>query len=254
MRGALLGAIGLLVVAGAAQLVTATLVDPSFGTNADANALFARGDFRGALARYRELQRQRPDLVVVTVNAASALYRLDEHARAFTEYDRGVPVAEGSVRATALYDRGNALFRLGHLDDARASYVEALKVEPTLGDAKFNIEVIDRIQEQVRQQQQGRPQSGQQAQPSGAPQQGQQTQGTQQSGQQQGGQSPRPGALPTSPEGTPAPSVNDALIEFRRNLTAEEALRLLDALRGEQRGVQTFFETGPQRRGTDPRY
>jgi hypothetical protein len=49
---------------------------------------------------------------------------------------------------------------------------------------------------------------------------------------------------PAQPE-----SVQTALTDFRRNLTVDEALRLLDALRGEQRGLPALLEGTGVRRG-----
>jgi hypothetical protein len=42
------------------------------------------------------------------------------------------------------------------------------------------------------------------------------------------------------------PALRPALDDFRRGLTIDEALRVLDALRGEQRGVGQLLE-GPRR-------
>jgi hypothetical protein len=57
-----------------------------------------------------------------------------------------------------------------------------------------------------------------------------------------------PGAV--GPTGAPSPeSVQTALTDFRRDLTVDEALRLLDALRGEQRGLPSLLEGTGVRRG-----
>jgi hypothetical protein len=52
------------------------------------------------------------------------------------------------------------------------------------------------------------------------------------------------GQTPTEPQ-----SVQGALTDFRRDLTAAEALRLLDALRAEQRGLHALLEGTGVRRG-----
>src|SRR5256885_15945877 len=83
-------------------------------------------------------------------------------------------------------------------------------------------------------------------------------------GQQQPGGSPQataPAAGSGKPTGTPVPdvtgstgatqpeSVQSALTNFRRDLTVDDALRLLDALRGEQRGLPAVLEGTGVRRG-----
>ncbi|HEV8655680.1 MAG TPA: hypothetical protein VGR85_09240, partial [Candidatus Limnocylindria bacterium] len=84
-------------------------------------------------------------------------------------------------------------------------------------------------------------------------------QGPAQSGQPNAGASPQPGSNPgqpqeptsdptnsTDPNAQPSPELRPALDEFRRGLTIDEALRVLDALRGEQRGVGQLLE-GPRK-------
>jgi hypothetical protein len=48
-----------------------------------------------------------------------------------------------------------------------------------------------------------------------------------------------PGSQPGS---TPGQTLDRALLDFRRNLTEADALRLLDALAGEQRGIEGLLE------------
>jgi Ca-activated chloride channel family protein len=157
---------------------------------------------------------------------------------------------------------------MGRLEEAREAYKSALRIDPRDRDAKFNIEVIDAVLRGSTQQR-GPQQPGQ----SGAPQQQQQPgQGQQQPPSdsaersspseadqaQPGTQGPQGSGPPTSDSDRSGPSLNDALREFRSTLTAEEALRLLDALMRDQRGVELLIE-GPQQQPpgqqrTDPTY
>src|SRR5438105_1307545 len=156
-----------------------------------------------------------------------------------------------STKAIAFYDRGNALFRLGRVVEARASYVEALRLDPTDRDAKFNIEVIDRILGLVRNGQPGQA-SSPPGQPSNVPNLNGQPGGspgpTGPDGPGAAGGTPPPGAndRPTSSQ---QPSVQSALTDFRRDLTVDEALKLLDALKGEQRGIEGLVQGTGVRRG-----
>jgi len=247
------------LLVGLAWLAAAILGDPAYLANEEANARFADGDPRGALARYRALQRERPELVELGVNAGNASYRVGDFARALAEHSAALRASDPAVRATAAYDRGDTLFRLGRYDDARASWVDSLRADPAGRDAKFNIEVVDSLFAELAQQ--GTPGNT-------APQQGQQSPGSGQApaqrpqqgpaGQQPG--QPPPGRAPGGPgQGrppdpneplvSPPPSVGQALGQFRRNLTVEEAFRVLEALRGEQRGVQGLLEGPPRRPG-----
>ncbi len=224
-------------------------------SNETANGLFAAGDYTGALAAYRDLQIDLPEAAELAVNAGNTLHMLREYPRALPEYGKAIEGQDLKLRAIAQYDRGNTLFRMSRYEDARDAYREVLRIDPTDRDAKFNIEIIQRMLS-------GRPnQPGQQSGPGqgqpGSP--GPSAQGPGQSGQPSASGSPQPGPStgqpqePTSdpanssdPNDEPSPALRPALDEFRRGLTIDEALRVLDALAGEQRGVGLLLE-GPRR-------
>ena len=224
-------------------------------SNETANGLFAAGNYTGALAAYRDLQIDEPEAPELAVNAANALHMLREYPRALPDYGKAIDGKDLKLRAIAQYDRGNTLFRMSRYEDARDAYREVLRIDPTDRDAKFNVEIIQRILS-------GRPnQPGQQSGPGqgqpGSPGPG--AQGPGQSGQPSASGSPQPAQNPgqpqdptsdpansSDPNDQPSPALRPALDEFRRGLTIDEALRVLDALYGEQRGVGMLLE-GPRR-------
>ncbi len=220
-------------------------------SNETANGLFAAGDYRGALNVYRDIQQSMPDSPELAINAANALHMLKEHSRALPEYARAIDGAEPKLRAIAQYDRGNTLFRLGRLAEARDAYKEALRLDPADRDAKFNLELISRILAPTSStstgQQAGTGQSqgqnpgtqGQGAGQSGAPRPGGSPQPGQQSGDTQANGDPTDSRTPT---GSPPPDLRPALDQFRKGLTIDDAIRLLDALRGDQRGIGQLLE------------
>ncbi|MDQ2911689.1 MAG: VWA domain-containing protein [Chloroflexota bacterium] len=214
-----------------------------------ANQVFLR-DPAGAITRYRDLQVRRPTAPEISINLGNALAALSEHDRALVAYGLGIENAKGTTRAIAFYDRATSLFRLGRILDSRAAYVEALRLDPNDRDSKFNIEVIDRILGVLRPQvpnATGSP--GPRTQPPGQSQQpGGSPGATAPTGSGAPGVSAPPGATGSTGAGEPA-SVQTALTDFRRNLSVDEALRLLDALRGEQRGLRALLEGTGVRRG-----
>ena len=240
-----LGAVSALLL----LVVACNPADPIANELDAANQLFLR-DPAGAVTRYRDLQARRPTAPEISIDLGNALAALDEHDRALVEYGRGIDTAKGKTRSIAFYDRATSLFRLGRILDARAAYVEALRLDSNDRDAKFNIEVIDRILGLLAPQVPNA--TGQPGQPTTPP-----------------GGSQRPGGTPaaTAPTGSGIPtatlppgsvgstgaaqpeSVQTALTDFRRDLTVQEALRLLDALRGEQRGLPALLEGTGVRRG-----
>jgi Ca-activated chloride channel family protein len=226
-------------------------------SNETANGLFAAGDYTRALAAYRDMQIDLPEAPELAVNAANTLHMLREYPRALPEYGKAIDGSDLKLRAIAQYDRGNTLFRMGRHEDARDAYREVLRIDPTDRDAKFNLEIVQRILS-GRPNQPGQ-QPGQSQGQSGST--GPSGQAPGQSGQPGASASPQPGPNtgqpqePTSdptnssdPNDEPSPALRPALDEFRRGLTIDEALRVLDALAGEQRGVGMLIE-GPRRAG-----
>jgi Ca-activated chloride channel family protein len=224
-------------------------------SNESANGLFSAGDYTGALAAYRDLQIDLPESPELAVNAANALHKLGEFARALPDYGRAIAGQDLKLRAIAQYDRGNTLFRMSRYEDARDAYREVLRIDPTDRDAKFNLEIVQQILSGRAQPQPAQQPGGQQGQP-GSPGP---AQGAGQSGQPSASGSPQPGQNPgqpqeptsdpansSDPNDAPSPALRPALDEFRRGLTIDDALRVLDALNGEQRGVGQLIE-GPRR-------
>jgi Ca-activated chloride channel family protein len=207
-------------------------------------------DPAAAITRYRDLQARRPTAPEISIDLGNALAALGQDDRALVEYGRGIDNAKGTTRAIAFYDRATSLFRLGRILDARAAYVEALRLDSNDREAKFNIEVIDRILGLLAPQVPAATSPpGQRTPPPG---------GSQQPGGSPGATGPAGSGVPTAtlppgavgPTGAAQPqSVQNALTDFRRDLTVDEALRLLDALRGEQRGLPALLEGTGVRRG-----
>lgn len=69
---------------------------------------------------------------------ASALYKSGDYAAAANEFSK-------NTTATGHYNRGNALAKSGKLQDALKAYDEALKLDPTLNDAKANRETVEKL-------------------------------------------------------------------------------------------------------------
>ena len=237
-------------------------------SSSEADRLYLEGDVQAALTKYTALVAAHPDIPELHVNLGNALHQLTQYQHALDAYAFGVRDGEPPVRAIALYQRGNTLFRMGKLEEAREAYKAALRIDPNDRDAKFNIEVIDHIVSPTVQVQSPRQQPGQSGPP--APQSGQQGEQPatnssdpnspqQQDNTQPGTVGPQASGAPTTDTQQSGPSVGDVLRQFRSTLTPEEALRLLDALTREQRGVEILIEgpqpsPGPGQQRQDPTY
>ena len=220
-----------------------------------ANARFAAGDYAGSLAMYRDLQATLPNAPELSIDAGNALYMLGDFTRALPDYAKAIDIGDPSTRAVAQYDRGNALFRLQRLEDARDAYKESLRMDPNDRDAKFNLELVNSLLDARKPNGQPNQQPGASGSPGASGQPG----GNGSSGASGPASSPQPGQSPGTPTpdqtdptddrapGDPQPGDLRALLnDFRANLSYDEALRVLDALQGSQRGFEQLLE-GPRR-------
>ncbi|HZQ36959.1 MAG TPA: tetratricopeptide repeat protein [Dehalococcoidia bacterium] len=174
--------------------------------NEDGNHAYARGDYQPALDDYRRAQVARPDLSALSYNAGNALYQQGDYTRAIVEAERAANANDPDVAAKAFYSLGENYYRQGKLQDALDAFKNALRIDPSDRDAKYNVEVIQaqldreaanlaQIQQQAQQNQQNQQQNQQSQQPNGQNQPGNQNQQPQQGQQGQQSQSgqPQPG-------------------------------------------------------------
>ncbi|MDN3651648.1 VWA domain-containing protein [Thalassotalea ponticola] len=115
----------------------------------------------------------------------SSYYRAEQYEQAAKAFSQG-------SSADAKYNQGNALAKLGQLQQAIDAYNQALDIDAEHRDAKANKALVESLlKQQNEQQQDGQQQDGQQQdgqQQDGQRQDGQQQDGQQQDGQQQDGQ------------------------------------------------------------------
>jgi len=129
---------------------------------------------------------------------AAAAYRAGNYAESEADFGK-IDSAEAN------YNRGNALVKLGKLEEALQAYDQALKLDPNLADVRENRQLVEELLQQQKQQspqeqkqdKSGQGQAGQKGQQAGDKDQKQNGAGKEQSGQpgSQGknGQSGQPG-------------------------------------------------------------
>ena len=238
----------------------------------EGNKAYQQKKYSEALHHYEKAGQTKPDSPRIWFNKGDALYRQGKFTEAMDAYEQAAVLSNGAeIEAKSKFNQGNAAFREGtrqaKADPSKALkqveksvdyYRDALRTDPSLNDARHNIEVARRVIEQLRQlkqqqqqqqnknknnkdkqqqrkQQQQSPgeqqQQGEQQQPrqGDQQQQQQQQQGKNQQSQQSQGQQQRPG----QPKMQAAEKAKDILREEKENrrlrqLRARVALRPVD--------------------------
>lgn len=223
------------------------------------NESYLAGDLEEALARYTDAQVDVPDSPILHYNIGNVLFRQGDYERAMDEYRLAELSDDPGLRGSARFNIGNAHFLSQEFDKAVEDYAKVLRENPDDADAKRNLELALRALQQQQQQPQDRQQQDEEQEPDQQdqdPQQqdqqaqeDQQQQESQASGeqedrrdeaqeqQQDGSQEPRPPESPADQqqaEGeTPQPS--DGTQAGEPTLPEEEAARILDALKQEEK-------------------
>jgi tetratricopeptide (TPR) repeat protein len=231
--------------------------------NREANRAYDDAKWPEAASLYDEAQGAAPESPEIAYNLGNALYRQGKTGDAAAHLRRAAEASDPVLKQKSLYNLGNALHDLGELQMAAKAYREALRLDPRDRDAKINFEKTmqelqksggkkDKQQQNQSQQNQDKGQQGQNQQQQDNQGQGQNSDEQQSSeGQeQQGGEDSRqadqqsPPQDPGSSEQQPAPQPGEeseqmaALDSVPGGLTREEALRILEAMREQEKELQ----------------
>ncbi|HID94094.1 MAG TPA: tetratricopeptide repeat protein [bacterium (Candidatus Stahlbacteria)] len=122
--------------------------------NKKATTLYKQNKYDEALEQYRKAQVQSPDSDILHYNIGCTLYKKG----AYDEAEKGFADVASSLKAKKLwakayYNLGNALFRKGKLDDAIEAYKRALRINPNDMDAKYNLELAQKVSKQSKAKQ-----------------------------------------------------------------------------------------------------
>jgi len=227
---------------------------PGWGAeNRIANDLFRQGRLEEALAGYEALSVHQPS-PEAAFNAGTALAGLRRDQAALQRLQSALDGAPPAVQAAAHYNRGIVLFRMGDCLRARDAFVAALQAEPDAQDARFNLEIVER----------------ELARPPGQPGGSclaDRVAGREPSASEGDGDSAEtPGApdqpAPLDPRTALSQQMQDLLAQIQRpsgnrdtdllsdhpNMSLEQALRLLEEVRGRQGSFESLLhatQTGP---------
>jgi Ca-activated chloride channel homolog len=136
-----------------------------FGSASDALRNFERGEFSKARVEFERLSRKKPEDLRLRYNAGAAAFGQEDYETALKHFSAALSAEDLKLQEQSYYNLGNTHFRLGEKsEDMKARqeqwqqaiqhYESALKLDPTDADSKFNLELVKKKLEELKQQQQ----------------------------------------------------------------------------------------------------
>ena len=121
-------------------------------TNNQGNEAFNSDDYDAALSAYALADEKMPERPEPEYNSGNALYRMDSLEEAQARYQGALALAEDDqLSRNSVFNIGNVLYTSEQYAGAAEAYKEALRIDPTDLDAKYNLELA---LEQLRQEEQ----------------------------------------------------------------------------------------------------
>ena len=216
--------------------------------NRAANDLFRQGRLEEALAEFESVVARHPS-AGASYNVGTALAGLRRDEAAVARLESALDAASPAVQAAAHYNRGIVLFRLGDCVGALEAFAATLQLEPADQDARFNLEVVQREMARGIDQPGGACLSELLAgrQPSASEGDGEETAGVElgqeEADAQNEGLSQQMRDLLNQIQRGSGNRATD-LLSQHPNMSLEEALRLLDEVRGRLGGFESLLHGG----------
>ena len=207
--------------------------DPMVARNKKGNEHYAKEEYNDALEAYQNALVEDPDSPRLHFNVGNVLYRAQQYGDAMEQYRKGLAASDPAFLKNVHYNMGNAQFLQGQWSEALESYKETLKLDPDDLEAKFNLELTQvKLKEQSQQQQQQNELG----------KKDQQTPEEQQERRQAQEQKPVPQQQEEEEQ-------HDAGEPLEQKMSQEDAQRVLDALKEEEKKAQRNRQVVPKMGG-----
>ncbi|OIO32629.1 MAG: hypothetical protein AUJ70_05175 [Candidatus Omnitrophica bacterium CG1_02_40_15] len=141
--------------------------------NNEGNKLYKNGKIDEALSKWRDAQIENPDNDKLHYNIGNGLHEQKKYEDAFKEYEKSLnpdvgaehcsaPTKDNEFKANTYYNMGNTHYRMGKLLEAIEDYKKCLDIDPNDEDAKYNIEFVrKKIKENLKKEDQQQKESQQ---------------------------------------------------------------------------------------------
>lgn len=103
---------------------------------------YEEGRYEDALRDFEQAKKELPSSAALDFNRGNALYKLGRQEEAKEAYRRVAETERSDLKEKDYYNLGNAWAELGNAKEAVSAYRQALKLNPQDEDARHNLEVV----------------------------------------------------------------------------------------------------------------
>ncbi len=235
--------------------------------NKEGNKLYKEGKIDEALSKWRDAQIENPDSDKLHYNIGSGLHEQKKYEDAFKEYEKSLNSKDSELQRKAYYNMGNTHYRMGKLLEAIEDYKKCLDIDPNDEDAKYNIEFVrkkikENLKKEDQQQSQSQQKENKEQQKQNESSQAQQEKDQKQSDAQKSEEDKEKEALPQQEKdqqekkegqaegakeasGDRKAEEKPSGEETKGEMSKEDAVRLLDALKDDEKDLQKELRNKP---------
>lgn len=204
--------------------------------NKEGNRLYREGKVDEALSKWRDAQIENPDNDKLHYNIGNGLHEQKKYEDAFNEYEKSLnpdvggglkpaTTEDSELQKNAYYNMGNTHYRMGKLQEAIEDYKKCLDIDPNDEDAKYNIEFVrKKIKEEKEGQAQKEKEAGEEEDKEVA------SNRSQEAGKEE--------QAKEEPQITQIEKQDYTDKQKKDQMSKEDALRLLDALKDDEKDLQ----------------
>ena len=240
-------------------------IDPAADKNEEGRQRYNEGEYGEAISKFTDAQLHLPESDSLNFNIANTHYKIGKLPEAEKSYKDILDSKDVTLKAKANYNMGNTMYKQGKFNEALDFYKKAIKltgkesgvngdeIKGVREDAKYNYEFVQKKMEEMKKEQQEREEKeeqekqeqekqddqkqGEEQEEKNPDQQEQQQQEKEQEEQGKGNKGKQEKELPP-PENEKSPSQPYE----KKEMTKEEAERILDALRQSERSARDMQE------------
>jgi len=130
--------------------------------NNEGNKLYKEGKIDEALSKWQAAQIENPDNEKLHYNIGNGFHGRKKYGDAFNEYEKILDSKNSELKQKAYYNIGNTQYRMNELQEAIKSYEKSLEIDPEDEDAKYNIEFIKKKLEEKQKKENEKQENSQQ--------------------------------------------------------------------------------------------